>query len=130
MLNPDGVCNGHYRMDTLNQNLNRFYLEPCPWKQPPSFALKKLGQYFRLEDRLAFFMDLHAHPQKKGNFIYGNALEKPEEQVEAQLYPKLLSLNCIEFDYESSCFSKHHMTLRDRNEERTKEGCSRVVFGK
>jgi hypothetical protein len=43
MLNPDGVYHGHYRMDTLNQNLNRFYLDPDYIKQPSSFALKKLG---------------------------------------------------------------------------------------
>lgn len=48
MLNPDGVFHGHYRMDTLNQNLNRFYLDPDPFKHPSSFALKKLGQYFKL----------------------------------------------------------------------------------
>lgn len=48
MLNPDGVYCGHYRMDTLNQNLNRFYLDPDFLTQPSTFALKKLGSYFRL----------------------------------------------------------------------------------
>ena len=77
MLNPDGVYNGHYRMDTLNQNLNRFYLNPNPFTQPSCFALRKLGEYYKMEDRLCFYIDLHAHPQKKGNFIYGNALDSP-----------------------------------------------------
>lgn len=75
MLNPDGVYQGNYRMDMLGQNLNRFYIDPEPFKQPSSYALKKLGEYFKLENRLCFFMDLHAHPQKKGNFIYGNNIE-------------------------------------------------------
>jgi murein tripeptide amidase MpaA len=48
MLNPDGVFHGHYRMDTLGQNLNRFYLQPDSYKQPSTFALKKLGEYFKL----------------------------------------------------------------------------------
>lgn len=43
MLNPDGVFHGHYRMDTLNQNLNRFYLNPDPLRQPSAYALRKLG---------------------------------------------------------------------------------------
>ena len=30
MINPDGVYNGYYRMDPLNQNLNRFYNDPDP----------------------------------------------------------------------------------------------------
>jgi murein tripeptide amidase MpaA len=27
-LNPDGISRGYYRLDTLGQNLNRFYVEP------------------------------------------------------------------------------------------------------
>ena len=43
MLNPDGVYNGHYRMDIFNQNLNRYYLNPDPIVQPSAFAVKKLA---------------------------------------------------------------------------------------
>ncbi len=82
-------------MDSYNQNLNRFYIDPDFLKQPSTFALKKLGQYFKLQDRLCFYMDLHAHPQKKGNFIYGNSIENVNEQIETQLYPKILSFNCV-----------------------------------
>jgi RimJ/RimL family protein N-acetyltransferase len=81
MLNPDGVYHGHYRMDTLNQNLNRFYISPDVDKQPSNYALKKLGEYYRDEKKLCFFLDLHAHPQKKGNFIYGNSIERLDEQI-------------------------------------------------
>ncbi len=46
MLNPDGVARGHCRMDGLNQNLNRFYQNPDPHRQPSCYAIKKLGEYF------------------------------------------------------------------------------------
>lgn len=43
MLNPDGVFHGHYRMDNLNQNLNRFYQCPDPKRQPGPYAVRSLA---------------------------------------------------------------------------------------
>lgn len=37
------------------------------------------------------YLDLHAHPAFKGNFIFGNAIYEFIEQVESQLYAKALS---------------------------------------
>ena len=39
-LNPDGVYRGYYRLDTLNQNLNRYYLEPTKTEHPTILAAK------------------------------------------------------------------------------------------
>ena len=44
MLNPDGVYRGYYRLDTLAQNLNRYYINPDPYKQPTIWAVKKAIQ--------------------------------------------------------------------------------------
>lgn len=41
MLNPDGVYRGYYRVDTLAQNLNRYYIDPSPINQPTIWAVKK-----------------------------------------------------------------------------------------
>lgn len=81
MLNPDGVYHGHHRMDLFGQNLNRFYIDPIVEKQPSVFGVKKLGEYYHKMANLCFYIDLHAHPQKKGNFIYGNSMENTQEQA-------------------------------------------------
>lgn len=39
-LNPDGVYRGYYRVDTLNQNLNRYYIDPTAAEHPTILAAK------------------------------------------------------------------------------------------
>ncbi|KAL4490339.1 hypothetical protein ABPG72_004378 [Tetrahymena utriculariae] len=126
MLNPDGVYNGHYRMDTFNNNLNRFYKIADPLKQPSIYAIKKLVEYLQEDKRLFFYIDLHAHAGKKGHFVYGNACDDIVMQIENQTFAKILSMNCKNFEYNFCNFSKKHMKARDKFEEMTKEGCGRV----
>lgn len=120
MLNPDGVSRGHCRMDSLNQNLNRYYSNPDPEKQPSCFAIRKLCEHYNKDKRLFMYLDLHAHPAFKGNFTFGNAIYEFVQQVESQLFPKILSQNCINFEFEQCIFSRKHMKAKDRNEDISK----------
>ena len=97
MLNPDGVSNGHCRMDTYNQNLNRYYKNPDPTKQPSCYSVMKICEHYNKDKKLFMYLDLHAHPANKGNFIFGNAIFDYVDQVESHLFPKILSQNCINF---------------------------------
>ena len=81
MVNPDGVHDGHYRMDIFNQNLNRYYKDPLMELTPAPFAIKSLLNYYISGHRLFYYCDLHGHPQRKGHFIYGNALKDYLDQV-------------------------------------------------
>lgn len=96
MVNPDGVFNGTYRMDTQGHNLNRFYNSCSSHKQPSIFAIQTLMNFY--SEEIHFFFDIHSHPQLKGSFIYGNAYPSIYDQTESQVFAKLLS-------YNSECFS-------------------------
>lgn len=128
MINVDGVYHGHFRMDTFGKNLNRYYIDPDLKRQPAVFAIKELASHLVKQNRLAFYFDLHAHNAKKGAFIYGNAINDFVEQVESQVFCKLFAMNHSGFEYEYCNFSLKQMSSKDRNEDRTKEGCGRVVM--
>eukprot|EP00520_Triparma_pacifica_P018332 CAMPEP_0118637980 /NCGR_PEP_ID=MMETSP0785-20121206/3440_1 /TAXON_ID=91992 /ORGANISM="Bolidomonas pacifica, Strain CCMP 1866" /LENGTH=606 /DNA_ID=CAMNT_0006529199 /DNA_START=38 /DNA_END=1854 /DNA_ORIENTATION=- len=125
MLNPDGVARGHYRCDSRGVNLNRFYDEPCPNAHPSIYAVKHFLS--SNASNLRLYLDLHAHASKRGCFIYGNHLEKEEDQLANQLYVKMISMNSPWFEYKGSDFSQKGMSGKDKRDNGlTKEGSGRV----
>jgi hypothetical protein len=79
------------------------------------------------------YIDLHAHAVRQGCFIFGNGpLKTAEDQLSNQLLPRLIALNCLNFDYVECSFSMN--TNDDKKEdaqaniEFNKEGCGRVCF--
>jgi hypothetical protein len=128
ILNPDGVFNGHNRMDSLGQNLNRFYLLPDVEKQPSCFAVKSLLEHTRLQ--LYAFFDLHGHSNKKSCFLFGNSISNQRLQIESILFAKYLCSICDYVEFKSCNFTKKQMSSKDKNEDLSKEGCARVVVHK
>ncbi|GMG14634.1 unnamed protein product [Phytophthora fragariaefolia] len=155
MLNPDGVCQGFYRTDTRGVNLNRVYEDPQPEFAPAVFALKELlldivSDYGGVDSLSAqenvVYLDLHAHANRRGCFIFGNnhlpdaLIETNNEavetgiarQIKTQLYARLVGLHSPFFDYMACLFDKDNMTrrdLRDNNNATTsRRGSSRVAL--
>ncbi|RNF12237.1 putative zinc carboxypeptidase, putative,metallo-peptidase, Clan MC, Family M14 [Trypanosoma conorhini] len=70
MINPDGVARGHSRADTEGVNLNRMYRNPCKRRQPAPYSiLSMLRSVSSVKGRLALFIDMHAHANKRGVFF-------------------------------------------------------------
>ena len=125
MLNPDGVARGHYRCDSRGVNLNRFYTEPDPVAHPSIFAVKEF--LVANKNHLRLYLDLHAHASKRGCFIYGNHLENAQDQLENQLWAKLISSNSPWFEYKGCDFSLKGMSGKDKRDNGlTKGGSGRV----
>ena len=116
-------------MDQLGQNLNRYYINSDAMHQPSIFAARSLTDYYAAAGSLAVYLDFHAHASKRGCFIYGNVLDSAEDQIQNQLYCKLIAMNSAHFDYEGCLFSRDHMTRIDPGDQAkglTAEGSGRV----
>lgn len=75
------------------------------------------------------YLDLHGHAVKKGCFIFGNAL-KGEEQADNMLFAKLISMNCLNFDFAECSFAEKLMSVKDRGCGLSREGSGRVAVYK
>ena len=88
-------------------------------------AISRLVAAEAAAGRLAFYLDLHAHANKRGVFAYGNALEGAAH-VDALLFCKLAALNSASFDFGACNLTERNMCARDRDGT-TKGGTGRVA---
>lgn len=105
MLNPDGVSRGSWKFDTLGQNLNNFYKDPQRDVHPTIWATKNAVVQEHVSGKLKMYVDFHARCSKRGAFILDNTISEPAEKYESMMIPKLMSLNCVNFDFRECLFS-------------------------
>ena len=125
-LNPDGVARGHYRTDTLGQNLNRFYHDPSPELHPTIYASKMYVLDRAKEGLVHMYIDLHAHATRRGCFIFGNNTATTEMLVETVMFSKLISMNSPHFDFNQCNYTEKNMLRKDRRDGLSKSGSGRV----
>ena len=75
---------------------------------------------------LFLYVDVHGHASKRGIFMYGNHFEETEAKVESMLLPKLMSINCANFDFPACNFTEKNMYMKDRHTGAGREGSGRV----
>ena len=128
MLNPDGVARGYWRFDTIGLNLNRYYSDPSPDMHPTIWAAKNaIIEQSRL-GRLKMYVDFHAHCTKRGCFIFGNTINDQNMQHLAMMIPKLMSLNCVNFDFMQCNFSDEKLNIKDASGDSRENSGRAAIF--
>ena len=120
MLNPDGVARGYWRLDTLGQNLNSHYKDPSRDVHPTIWATKDAVTQEHKCGKLKMYVDFHARCSKRGSFLHDNTIADPSLKYESMMIPKLMSLNCVNFDFRECIFSDEKSKLKNPNDD--KEG--------
>ena len=100
------------------------YCEPDPIRHPTIYATKAAILHEYAKGKLFMYIDLHGHATKRGCFVFGNTMGNPKAAVEQILFPKLMSLNCVNFDIRECGFND------EVNNKKDKKGDSRSASGR
>ena len=107
-LPSDDVCKHVY---TPSRHTDHPRLPKCSCEYP---------EPIQRPDGLVLYVDLHAHANRQGCFIFGNYFADERKQMFCELFPKLCSLNSPYFDFGQCAFSEKGM--------KSKEGSGRVAM--
>ncbi|XP_029050884.1 cytosolic carboxypeptidase 6 isoform X1 [Osmia bicornis bicornis] len=93
MLNPDGVFLGNYRSTAIGADLNRSWNKISDWIHPALVAIKPMLKNLDKSSRtpLDCVLDLHAHTNATGIFVYGNTYDDVYRYERHIVLPKLLA---------------------------------------
>uniref|UniRef100_A0A1B0CAC9 Peptidase M14 domain-containing protein n=1 Tax=Lutzomyia longipalpis TaxID=7200 RepID=A0A1B0CAC9_LUTLO len=107
MVNPDGVFLGNNRCNLIGQDMNRTWHVATEFSHPTLWAIKKLFREYDQSDcyQLDFVIDLHAHANLLGSFMYGNTYEDVYRYERHLVFPKILSTNAGDWIPENMMFN-------------------------
>lgn len=125
ILNPDGVARGHYRTNARGLNLNRYYDCPTQAEHEAVWATKTLLMHWAAQNRLLFYLDLHAHATKRGCFFLANKLEGMSQAWNTG-YARLVQINSPYFDLDHCTFAEGEAASDKGRDGLSKEGSGRV----
>jgi len=115
MLNPDGVYNGHYRMDIKGRDLNRSYIryEEDPEDHPSTYALMEIARYLSESGKLAMFLDFHAHSNQNSGFLIGRFTKNLDIRREMRLFARVMDIYSKNFDFNSCKYTTEKESLEE-----------------
>ena len=95
-------------------------------KEEKSKIYNSLNNKNKIDSNLFLYVDIHGHASKRGIFMYGNHFSDMDNKIAAMLLPKLMSINCANFDFPACNFTEKNMYLKDRHTGAGREGSGRV----
>jgi hypothetical protein len=105
--------------------LNRYYLNPSREGQPTVWAAKQAIVQAHETGNMLFYIDLHAHPIKRGCFLFGNSLQD-KDYLENVLFARLIAMNSLNFDFMECSFSQVNVMKKKQGDRLNREGSGRA----
>ncbi|XP_006622667.1 cytosolic carboxypeptidase 6 [Apis dorsata] len=108
MLNPDGVFLGNYRSTLIGADLNRSWNKISEWLHPALVAIKPILKNLDKNSLtpLDCVLDLHAHTNATGIFVYGNTYDDVYRYERHIVLPKLLAQHVEDYEIGNTMYNQ------------------------
>ncbi|XP_051164200.1 cytosolic carboxypeptidase 6 isoform X1 [Leptopilina boulardi] len=108
MLNPDGVFLGNYRSTLMGMDLNRSWNRISGWIHPTLEATRSLLESLDKDHKtpLDCVLDLHAHTNATGVFVYGNTYDDVYRYERHIVLPKLLAQHAEDYEAGNTMYNQ------------------------